>query len=106
MKFILSFFFIITILSLIQLSEQTCIQRKNAHDAIELNKKFEQMTPNDSCTDGDVACINSQFAKCDHGAYVLFPCAPTLKCFALPLVNKRGVSITCGKYYLLLSVMY
>lgn len=44
---------------------------------------------------GQQACISSQFAQCVDGSWVLTPCGSPLSCFALPLVNKRGTSITC-----------
>ena len=47
------------------------------------------------CLDGTNACINGQFAQCVSGAFVTTSCGPTLQCFALPLVNSAGTSITC-----------
>lgn len=41
------------------------------------------------------ACIGKQFAQCVNGKFVLTPCSGGLQCFALPLVNSRGTSITC-----------
>lgn len=49
----------------------------------------------DQITEGTSACVNGEFAQCVSGAYVLQSCGSTLSCFALPLVNKAGTSITC-----------
>jgi len=69
----------------------------NGKDAQALNAKFTKLTAKSACTDGDVACIGKQFAKCDHGKFVLFGCgAESVQCVALPLVNSRGTSVTCA----------
>lgn len=44
---------------------------------------------------GENACVGGQFAQCVNGKFVKVGCAGGLKCFALPLVNKPGTSITC-----------
>lgn len=49
----------------------------------------------ENITDGEQACINSGFAQCVGGKFVVTPCGATLTCSALPLVNKAGTSITC-----------
>ena len=41
------------------------------------------------------ACIGNEFAQCANGKFVLTPCSGGLQCFALPLVNSRGTTITC-----------
>ena len=35
------------------------------------------------------------FAQCVNSVYVLEPCAASLSCVALPLVNSAGTSVTC-----------
>ncbi|RIA99051.1 hypothetical protein C1645_667985, partial [Glomus cerebriforme] len=67
----------------------------NAKDAIALNNHFNQLTLTSPCQVNENACINGKVAKCDNGAFVIMPCAATLECVALPLVNSRGTSITC-----------
>ena len=52
-------------------------------------------TPDRVCSDGEVACIHGVFAKCDHGKFVQTPCGGGTQCFALPLVNSPGTSVTC-----------
>ncbi|OCH92712.1 hypothetical protein OBBRIDRAFT_418554 [Obba rivulosa] len=68
---------------------------QNGQDAIALNQQFASLTPNSPCTTGEDACVNSQFAQCVNGKFVLQACASTLVCAALPLVNSAGTSITC-----------
>ncbi|KAH7929354.1 hypothetical protein BV22DRAFT_1057101 [Leucogyrophana mollusca] len=67
---------------------------QNGIDAINQNNGFKSLTASSSCTSGD-ACVNSQFAQCVSGSYVLTPCGSGLICAALPLVNSAGTSITC-----------
>ncbi|KAH7912983.1 hypothetical protein BJ138DRAFT_1124720 [Hygrophoropsis aurantiaca] len=67
---------------------------QNGIDAINQNNEFKTLTSSSSCTSGD-ACVNSQFAQCVSGSYVLTPCGSSLICAALPLVNSAGTSITC-----------
>ncbi|EIN07248.1 hypothetical protein PUNSTDRAFT_135934 [Punctularia strigosozonata HHB-11173 SS5] len=69
---------------------------QNGKDAQALNAKFATLTPSSACTDGENACVQGQFAQCANGKFVTFPCAATLKCVALPLVNSAGTSITCS----------
>ncbi|KAF7430810.1 hypothetical protein PC9H_006522 [Pleurotus ostreatus] len=68
---------------------------QNGRDAQALNAQFASLTPSSSCQDGAQACVNGAFAQCVGGKFVLSPCAATLTCAALPLVNKPGTSITC-----------
>ena len=46
-------------------------------------------------TEGSEACVGSDFAQCVDGKWETQSCGSTLQCFALPLVNKAGTSITC-----------
>ncbi|RPD63936.1 hypothetical protein L226DRAFT_520630 [Lentinus tigrinus ALCF2SS1-7] len=68
---------------------------QNGQDAIALNQKFATLTPDSPCNAGDNACVNSEFAQCVNGKFVLQPCAGGLVCAALPLVNSPGTSVTC-----------
>ncbi|CAI2178247.1 10190_t:CDS:1 [Funneliformis geosporum] len=98
MKFsaILVIFAIFALLAIdVSAKKKSCIQKLNALDAKASNKKFKKLTPDSPCTTNEVACINGKFAKCDQSKFVLFECGPTLSCFALPLVNSRGTSVTC-----------
>lgn len=74
---------------------KTCVQKQNAKEATLLNAKFNKLKESSPCTTGEVACIKRQFAKCDQGKFVLFPCPATTECTALPLVNSSGTSVTC-----------
>ncbi|KAH9019136.1 hypothetical protein EDB85DRAFT_2009654 [Lactarius pseudohatsudake] len=63
---------------------------QNGLDAQGLNRKFQSLTPDSSCTDGENACVNGQLGQCVGGKFVLFSCSAPLQCIALPLVNKPG----------------
>ncbi|KAF8590279.1 hypothetical protein K439DRAFT_1330579 [Ramaria rubella] len=68
----------------------------NGQAANALNGQFATLSPSSSCTAGQNACIGGQFAQCANGAFVQTPCAPGTSCFALPLVNSPGTSVTCS----------
>ncbi|KAH9846622.1 hypothetical protein C2E23DRAFT_788911 [Lenzites betulinus] len=68
---------------------------QNGKDAVALNQKFATLNANSPCTAGENACVNSQFAQCVNGKFVLQSCGSGLVCAALPLVNSAGTSITC-----------
>jgi len=68
---------------------------QNGKDAQALNKQFQGLSASSSCNDGQQACVKGQLAQCVGGKFVMTPCAATLQCVALPLVNKPGTSITC-----------
>ncbi|KAH9019133.1 hypothetical protein EDB85DRAFT_584607 [Lactarius pseudohatsudake] len=68
---------------------------QNGLDAQALNRKFQSLTPDSSCTDGESACVNGQLGQCAGGKFLISPCAASLQCVALPLVNKPGTSVTC-----------
>jgi len=67
----------------------------NGQNAQQLNSQFAQLDASSSCQEGENACVNGQFAQCVSGAFVLQQCAASTQCFALPLVNSAGTSITC-----------
>jgi len=67
----------------------------NGKDAIALNEKFASLTADSPCNAGENACVGGQFAQCVNGKFAVTGCSGGLKCFALPLVNSRGTSITC-----------
>ncbi|KAG6810007.1 hypothetical protein H0H92_013732 [Tricholoma furcatifolium] len=71
------------------------VQLQNGLDAQTLNAQFASLTIDSSCTDGDVACINGDFAECANGQYQTNSCGSGLTCVALPLVNSAGTSVTC-----------
>lgn len=77
------------------LARRAAFTKKNGQDAQALNRKFQTLSASSSCTSGENACINGAFAQCANGKFVTFPCAGGLQCFALPLVNSAGTSITC-----------
>jgi len=70
-------------------------QQQNKLDAQKLNQQFTSLTLDSSCTEGQNACVQGQFAECVGGKFVLTSCGSSLTCVALPLVNSPGTSITC-----------
>ena len=68
----------------------------NGQAAQALNAKFAGLTAGSSCADGEQACVSGGFAQCVGGKFAVTGCAGGLSCFALPLVNKAGTSITCS----------
>lgn len=70
--------------------------KQNGEAAIALNNQFKSLTVNSSCTAGENACVNGEFAQCVNGAFVLTSCGTGEVCAALPLVNSEGTSITCA----------
>ncbi|KAJ3759048.1 hypothetical protein EV360DRAFT_94329 [Lentinula raphanica] len=70
-------------------------QLQNGEDAIKLNNQFASLTASSSCTDGEQACVEGGFAQCVAGTFQITQCAGVTQCFAVPLVNEPGTSITC-----------
>ena len=88
---------------------------QNAKDAQALNAKFTSLTKDSACNgtfsslhnpacsitncsfiaDGESACVEGGFAQCVGGKFTIMPCSGGTQCFALPLVNKPGTSLTC-----------
>lgn len=68
---------------------------QNGLEAQKLNAAFQTLQGSDSCTDGDVACVEGQLAQCQGTSWVTQSCPSSLQCFALPDVDKQGVSIGC-----------
>ncbi|KAJ3776451.1 hypothetical protein EV361DRAFT_785312, partial [Lentinula raphanica] len=59
------------------------------------NAAFAAMTVNSTCTAGQDACIDGSFAQCTGSTFSMTPCSSGLSCFALPLLNSNGTSISC-----------
>ncbi|KJA23609.1 hypothetical protein HYPSUDRAFT_137556 [Hypholoma sublateritium FD-334 SS-4] len=76
-------------------SSSSSFALSNGQAAQALNKKFATLSASSACTAGENACINGGFAQCVGGSFVVTPCAASLQCVALPLVNSAGTSITC-----------
>jgi hypothetical protein len=70
---------------------------QNGLDAQSLNLKFSTLEANSPCDAAKTpsACIDKKFAQCDNGKFVLTSCGGSSQCFALPLVNSPGTSVTC-----------
>lgn len=73
-------------------------QLNNKLSAQKLNKQFESLTAASSCTDGQNACIQGQFAQCVGGKFTLSACGSSLMCVALPLVNSLGTVSEIDEY--------
>ncbi|KAF8521729.1 hypothetical protein BU17DRAFT_45558, partial [Hysterangium stoloniferum] len=69
--------------------------KQNGISAQQLNTQFASIKKTDSCDDSAMACVEGAFAQCVGSKWVLTECASGTQCFALPLVNKVGTSITC-----------
>jgi len=67
----------------------------NGQDAQKLNAQFATLSATGSCTEGDQACVSGGFAQCVGGKFVIAQCSGGTQCFALPLVNKAGTSLSC-----------
>jgi len=67
----------------------------NGQQAQQLNAQFASLTADSSCTAGQNACVQGQFAQCVNGKFEMTACAGGLQCVALPLVNSPGTSVTC-----------
>jgi hypothetical protein len=68
---------------------------QNGRDAQSLNAKFSSLDATSSCTDGETACVDGKVAQCANGVFSIEACGSGTQCFALPLVNKPGTSVTC-----------
>jgi len=77
------------------MSTTSGFQLSNGNAAQKLNAQFDSLTPDSPCTVGEDACVNAEFAECVNGKFVLQPCSPSLKCYALPLILKPGTTIAC-----------
>ncbi|CAG8598578.1 1431_t:CDS:1 [Funneliformis mosseae] len=94
MKF--STIFVFSLVTYATLASAQNFREQNADDAEKLQKQFDKLSPNSPCKVGD-ACVKGQFAQCVGGKFVLNSCGGgELKCVVLPLVNKKGTSITCS----------
>jgi len=69
---------------------------QNGQDAQKQNAQFATLTASSSCQDGQQACVQGAFAQCVGGKFSSTPCAASTSCFALPLVNSAGTSVTCS----------
>lgn len=73
------------------------IASKSVPLAIALNASFKSLSAGSPCDPAKQpnACVKGEFAQCVNGKFAVTGCAGGLKCFALPLVNSVGTSITC-----------
>lgn len=74
---------------------QSDLHVQNLKVAQTLNAKFKTLSADSSCTEGETACVGKDFAICDQGKYVQMSCGPSMQCYALPLINSVGTTVTC-----------
>jgi len=97
MKFITLFSVALAFYYVVGTSAQKSIQEQNADDAEALQEKFKSFTTNTKCVANDEACIGKDFAQCVNNKFVTTSCGGgALECVVLPLVLKKGTSITCA----------
>ncbi|KAI0088177.1 hypothetical protein BDY19DRAFT_891231, partial [Irpex rosettiformis] len=87
--------FLVLVTPIISAPTGTSFQQQNGLDAQSLNTQFATLKSTDSCTDGSQACVEESFAQCVGSTWQLTQCAAGTSCFALPLVNKAGTSLSC-----------
>jgi len=68
---------------------------QNGLDAQQENAKSSTLDANSPCDEGETTCVGSDLGQCSGGKFIITQCAPTTRCFVLPLVNKRGTSPSC-----------
>lgn len=76
-------------------SRSTAYLQQNGPAAKALNDKYATLTASSSCNDGDIACINGQFASCWDGSYHLYSCPGNWTCAAIPNEWSTGTTTTC-----------
>ncbi|KAG6332365.1 hypothetical protein ID866_6721 [Astraeus odoratus] len=69
--------------------------QQNGPAAQALNDKYLTLTTSSSCSDGDIACINGEFASCWDGSYHLYSCPSGWTCAAIPNEWSSGTTTTC-----------
>jgi hypothetical protein len=61
-----------------------------------LNGQFANIKETDPCIANEIGCVGGKFSQCGPQlTWVSNSCPGNLACFALPLVNKVGSTITC-----------
>ncbi|KAF8491899.1 hypothetical protein F5888DRAFT_1734222 [Russula emetica] len=67
----------------------------NGQEALVLNCQFQSLQQNDSCNNGETACIQGAAATCVNGTWQTSPCSSSKSCFALPQVRTNGTFVAC-----------
>ncbi|KAJ7033175.1 hypothetical protein C8F04DRAFT_631875 [Mycena alexandri] len=75
------------------LDKTTLLQ--NGQIAQNLNFQFQNLTANDACNTGDVACIQGDFATCVDDKWQTKGCLNSLSCFVVPSLSQSGANVTC-----------
>ncbi|PBK70685.1 hypothetical protein ARMSODRAFT_955420 [Armillaria solidipes] len=67
----------------------------NGQAAQSQNVAFQNLSVNDTCSTGEVACISSEVAQCADNQWATSPCSGSAQCFALPSVRGNGTFLQC-----------
>ncbi|PBK98698.1 hypothetical protein ARMGADRAFT_986617 [Armillaria gallica] len=67
----------------------------NGQAAQSQNVAFQNLSVNDTCSTGEVACISSEVAQCADNQWATSPCSGSSQCFALPSVRGNGTFLQC-----------
>ncbi|KAK0192158.1 hypothetical protein F5146DRAFT_1222348 [Armillaria mellea] len=67
----------------------------NGQAAQSQNVAFQNLSANDTCSTGEVACISSEVAQCADSQWATSPCSGSAQCFALPSVRGNGTFLQC-----------
>ncbi|TFK70790.1 hypothetical protein BDN72DRAFT_794763 [Pluteus cervinus] len=70
--------------------------KQNGLQAQELNAIFATFNLTDTCTTGDVSCINGATASCVGGAWQAKSCTAPQQCFVLPSTISAGTVVGCA----------
>jgi len=76
-------------------TRSSTIALANGEEAQSLNAMFATLSGDQSCDEGDRACVNGEVGTCLNGAFSLTSCGSGTSCFAVPLVNTPGTKIVC-----------
>ncbi|KAH7889439.1 hypothetical protein F5I97DRAFT_1947972 [Phlebopus sp. FC_14] len=68
----------------------------NGPAAKALNQQYATLTVNSTCNDGDVACVQGQYARCYQNKYLTWSCPSDWTCQALPNEWSSGTTTTCA----------
>ncbi|SJL16103.1 uncharacterized protein ARMOST_19621 [Armillaria ostoyae] len=67
----------------------------NGQAAQSQNVAFQNLSVNDTCSTGEVACISGDVAQCADNQWATSPCSGSAQCFALPSVRGNGTFLQC-----------
>ncbi|KAF8992961.1 hypothetical protein BDZ89DRAFT_1030534 [Hymenopellis radicata] len=59
------------------------------------NAAFQNLTVNDTCTTGEIACIAGALAQCGNNAWSTTDCPDASQCFSIPSIRSNGTLLQC-----------